>query len=151
MFVVVCVESDSCLGDWAPLPMLTLITEMQLPQSPHEVAASAPEHKHGPHSSHPPRGLTAVFSHHSLQHSLITLCSIVSSLSAALSHHSLQYSLITLCSILSKLTAVFSGGLQYYHCVSISVHYVSMSRQSIGHLRSSCRCPGHCEGGEYYH
>ena len=107
MFVVVCVESDSCLGDWAPLPMLTLITEMQLPQSPHEVAASAPEHKHGPHSSHTPRGLTAVFSHHSLQHSLITLCSIVSSLSAVFSHHSLQYSLKTHCSFLWR-SAVLS-------------------------------------------
>ena len=87
--------------------MLTLITEMQLPQSPHEVAASAPEHKHGPHSSHPPRGLTAVFSHHSLQHSLITLCSIVSSLSAVFSHHSLQYSLKTHCSFLWR-SAVLS-------------------------------------------
>ena len=66
--------------------MLTLITKMQLPEFPHEVAASAPEHEHGPHSSHPPRGLwlvrrqnrglllvTAVFSHHSLQYSLAVL------------------------------------------------------------------------------
>ena len=135
MFVVVCVESDSCLGDWAPLPMLTLITEMQLPQSPHEVAASAPEHKHGPHSSHPPRGLTAVFSHHSLQHSLITLCSIVSSLSAALSHHSLQHCLITLCSILSSLSAVFSqNSLQFsLEVCSIITVYLSQFTMSLCH------------------
>ena len=56
--------------------MLTLITLMQLPESPHEVAASAPEHEHGPHSSHQTRGLTAVFSHHSLQYSL-AVCSII--------------------------------------------------------------------------
>ena len=60
--------------------MLTLTTEMQLPESPHKVAAPAPEHEHRPHSSHP----------------------------LPVSPPSLQYPLITHCSILSSLTAVFS-------------------------------------------
>lgn len=65
--------------------MLTLTTEMQLPESPHKVAAPASEHEHRPHSSHPlalsPSSLqyspvTAVFSHHLLQYFLITFCCI---------------------------------------------------------------------------